>query len=75
MTKLQQTLTQQLDNIEVAANGRQDVNLVADALLRPRGLLDVHSLERHEHALGVLGEVDLGVESLTQLLDDAGGAQ
>ena len=75
MTKLQQTLTQQLDNIEVAAHGSQDVNLVADALLRPRCLLDVHSLEGHEHSLGVLGEIHLGVEALAELLDDAGGDQ
>ena len=75
MTKLQQTLTQQLDNIEVAAHGGQDVNLVANALLRSRGLLDVHRLERHEHSFGVLGEIHLGVEALAELLDDAGGDQ
>ena len=59
----------------MTAHGGQDVYLIADTLLGPGGFLDVHSLERHKHALGVLGKVDFGVESLTQLLDDAGGAQ
>ena len=54
-------LTEEPHDVEVSGGEAEQVHLPGDALLRAL-LLGVHCLQRHEAALGVLGEVNLGTE-------------
>ena len=60
--KLLYDLTEEPHDVEVSGGEAEQVHLPGDALLRAL-LLRVHCLQRHEAALGVLGEVNLGTES------------
>ena len=59
---------EQFDDVEMRSETGENLDLVADALLRTARLISVHRLQGYKTVLNILGEVNLGVETPSELL-------